>query len=239
MTHKTLMYQSWRHLLFLHWAVTPEVIQATLPKGLVVDTFERQAYLGLVPFTMRNIRPIGLPAVPYLSNFHECNVRTYVRDINGENPGVWFYSLDAANLIAVKLARALFHLPYFHAEMALSLQKTEIGDVVSYKTTRKGAIGNEAFCQVEWTYDPEIYQAQPETLDHFLCERYQLYTAKKGRLYTGLVHHTPYPLQHVTSLEIAQNLTDAAGFPPFTLPPQTLHYSQGVDVRVSPLVQIV
>jgi uncharacterized protein len=233
MTQKTVMYQSWRDLLFLHWAVRPEFVQETLPEGLIVDTFAGSAYLGLVPFTMRNIRPILCPTVPYLSHFHECNVRTYVRDANGNNPGVWFYSLDAANRIAVKLARALFHLSYFHAQMTLSHQKAS--NTISYEIIRNGLGEEGAFCRAAWTYDNNIYQAEPDTLDHFLCERYRLYAHKNGTLYTGLVHHTPYPLQNVTSLEIAQNLTEAAGFAPFTLPPLTQHYSQGVDVRISPL----
>jgi uncharacterized protein len=225
------MYQSWRHLLFVHWEISPETLQSTLPKGLVVDTFQGNAYLGLVPFTMRNIRPILCPTVPYLSNFHECNVRTYVRDSNGDNPGVWFYSLDAANRIAVQLARTLFHLPYFYADMSLK----EKHNTITYETRRTQ---NDAFCKVHWEYDASTYLAQPETLDYFLCERYRLYAEKKGILYTGLVHHTPYPLQHVTSLEIRQNLTDAAGFAPLTTPPLTTHYSAGVDVRVSPLVRL-
>ena len=233
MTQKTVMYQSWRHLLFVHWEVPIEQVQKTLPDGLIVDTFDGRAYIGLVPFTMQDIRPVGLPALSPLSNFHECNVRTYVKDKNGENPGVWFYSLDAANRIAVKIARRLFHLPYFHAEM--SLKKAENG-TIDYSTRR---YKNGAFCTASWTPEKTIFSAQPNTLDYFLCERYRLYSyaSHKNQLYTGLVHHTPYPLQEVSSLEFSQNLTDAAGFA-LTVPPATIHYSYGVDVRISPLVKL-
>ena len=84
-----VMYQRWEKLLFLHWEMDPEVIQSTLPSGLYVDNYEGKAYVGIVPFYMRGIRPRGFPAIPYLSNFLECNVRTYVHDENGV-PGVWF-----------------------------------------------------------------------------------------------------------------------------------------------------
>ena len=113
-----VLYQSWKELLFLHWRIDPAVIQATLPPGLTVDTFEGDAYLGIVPFCMCNIRPRFLPVVPGISNFLEMNVRTYVHDEEGR-PGVWFYSLDANQKLAVRVARKFFNLPYFDAKMLL------------------------------------------------------------------------------------------------------------------------
>jgi len=110
------MYQQWRDLLFLHWEYPAAAIQETLPEGLFVDTFGGTAYLGIVPFFMRNSRPRFLPAVPGLSNFMELNLRTYVYDRSGI-PGVWFYSLDANQPLAVEIARRIFHLPYRHAKM--------------------------------------------------------------------------------------------------------------------------
>ncbi len=108
------MFQQWRDLLFLHWEYSAAAIQATLPEGLFVDTFGGKAYLGVVPFFMRNIRPRFLPAVPGISDFMEMNLRTYLHDRAGV-PGVWFYSLDANQWLAVKIARRFFHLPYEHA----------------------------------------------------------------------------------------------------------------------------
>ena len=107
-----VMKQAWRNLAFLHWRMPVDVVQRTLPPGLTVDTFDGAAYIGLVPFYMRRIRPRFLPPVPGLSWFLEVNVRTYVIDHNGV-PGVWFYSLDANQWFAVKIARRFFKLPYF------------------------------------------------------------------------------------------------------------------------------
>jgi uncharacterized protein len=235
MTQKTGMYQSWRHLLFVHWEVPPEEIQKTLPQGLLVDTFGGKAYLGLVPFTMKDIRPKYLPAVPCLSNFHECNVRTYVTDENGENPGVWFYSLDAANPIAVKLARCLFHLPYFNAQM--SLKEQEDG-TIDYKTTRTS---DGASCHARWTPDATVFFAEQGTQNYFLYERYRLYAApisgSQSALYTGLVYHDPYPLQKVVSWELQQDVASRIASNAKESP-TILHYSQGVDVRVSALIRL-
>src|SRR5260370_520901 len=106
-----VMFQRWLHLLFLHWPVSPEIVQMTLPKGLQVDTFEGNAWVGIVPFFMQGVRPAGFISFPGISNFLELNLRTYVRDANGR-PGIWFYSLDANQPLAVCLARATFALPY-------------------------------------------------------------------------------------------------------------------------------
>jgi hypothetical protein len=116
---RTVMWQRWADLLFLHWPVPPDELAALLPPGLTLDTFDGQAYVGLVPFTMTGVRPVWAPALPWLSHFHETNVRTYVH-CRGRDPGVWFFSLDAANPVAVKIARALWKLPYHFARMRLA-----------------------------------------------------------------------------------------------------------------------
>ena len=126
---RAVMRQRWADLLFLHWPVAPETLQPLLPPGLTLDTFEGQAYVGLVPFTMTGVRPVWAPPVRWLSNFHETNVRTYVHR-EGKDPGVWFFSLDAANSIAVRIARAAWKLPYHYARMSLS-RRAAAGPVIA------------------------------------------------------------------------------------------------------------
>ena len=121
-----VMRQKSRDLLFIHWPIRPESLRPLIPAPLDLDLFEGTAYVGLVPFTMTGVRPIGLPAVWGLSNFHETNVRTYVR-LGDRDPGVWFFNLEAANSIAVSLARHLFHLPYHYARMFLEHESDRSG----------------------------------------------------------------------------------------------------------------
>ena len=111
---RAVMRQKWRDLLFVHWPISPDALRPLIPAELELDLFDGTAYVGLVPFTMKGVRPVGLPAVAGLSSFHETNVRTYVR-LGDRDPGVWFFNLEAANAIAVRLARSLFHLPYHFA----------------------------------------------------------------------------------------------------------------------------
>lgn len=226
---KPVMLQKWRDLLFLHWRVEPAVIQATLPPGLMVDTFAGSAYLGLVPFFMRDIRPRFLPAVPGISNFLETNVRTYVYDKNG-TPGVWFYSLDASQWLAVFVARTFFKLPYFHARM----KATRAAGVIQYETQRRNARASASV----FHYQPQgsLSQAQPDTLEFFLVERYILFAETRSGLACGQVYHTPYPIQPASVTQWDGALLGQAGFPLPQRPPDHMLMSPGVNVKIYALL---
>lgn len=221
-----IMLQQWRHLLFLHASFEPEVIQETLPPGLTVDTFpdahgREMAWIGLVPFTMQGIRLRGLPALPWLSSFHETNVRTYVHH-NGGAPGVWFYSLDAARWLACIAARLSFGLPYFHARMCL-----EVDRVIRYRSERKA---KRAELDLSYKLGSPISPPQPGSLEFFLVERYRLYSMLRGNLFEGLVHHAPYSLKSATLESCQESLLAASELP--TPEFSSFLYSSGVDVEI-------
>ena len=184
------MRQRWADLLFLHWAWDAAEIQKTLPTGLTVDVFQGKAWVGLVPFFMEAVRPTGLPAVPGISNFLELNVRTYVHDAQGR-PGVWFYSLDANQWLAVKLARSFFHLPYEHATMSAARNRET--REVDYRNRRAGTKETSRFVY-RAIADGGGKPAAPDSLEFFLVERYRLFAHDSRRewLFTGKVHHEPY-----------------------------------------------
>ncbi|MET0262695.1 MAG: DUF2071 domain-containing protein, partial [Rariglobus sp.] len=188
-----VMYQSWRHLLFLHWQWDPAAIQATLPAGLHVDTFDGHAYLGVVPFWMDEVRPRFFPSTPGLSWFLELNLRTYVHTDDG-TPGVWFYSLDCNNPVAVQLARSLFSLPYVHARQTGVRPSAHSLNRAEFKSQRIPVIHADApsnhFAYAATT--PPV-AAEPGTLEYFLAERYLLFSrsSRTGRLASGRVWHAP------------------------------------------------
>ena len=225
-----VMYQSWSQLLFLHWEVPIAPLAALLPPDLEIDTYEGKAYIGLIPFTMQGVRPRGLPAVHWLSNFHETNVRTYVRIGNSE-PGVWFFSLEAANPIAVAIARKWFHLPYFHARMSLT---SDDSGLITYSSTRLVAGPNPPSCQIQARPTGEIAPAQYGTLEHFLVERYILYSARRGGLARGRVHHSAYPLQPVEVFKVEENLIASSTIVRPDLCPLA-HFASKVVVEIFPL----
>jgi uncharacterized protein YqjF (DUF2071 family) len=245
---RIVMFQNWSELLFLHWVVPAQQIIPHLPPGLELDTFEDRAYVGLVPFTMTGVRPVWSPSVPPLSDFHETNVRTYVHH-NGSNPGVWFFSLDAANGIAVRIARALWKLPYHYAYMQMekrtkflpagddsetNTEKRKERMIIDYKTERLWPGPLPGRCEVRYSPTGTVSSATPGTLEHFLAERYILYAYADGRLLSGQVHHTPYPLQTATVHDLDENLLAAAGIARPDDPP-IAHYASGVSVDIFPL----
>jgi uncharacterized protein len=229
-----VMFQKWRHLLFLHWEYSAAAIQATLPEGLFVDTYDGRAYLGVVPFFMQTIRPRFLPAVPGISDFMELNLRTNVHDGSGV-PGVWFYSLDANQWLAVKIARRLFHLPYNHAKMT-SRPMANAG--IRYESTRRGNAAMDMTCAYEYAPGEELPHAAPGSLEFFLVERYRLYSSAPDGLWRGAVFHEPYPLCRAEVTAWDEHLLTLDGFTPTGRPPDHVVMSRGVDVSIFPLERV-
>ncbi|CAA9588620.1 MAG: hypothetical protein AVDCRST_MAG18-4408 [uncultured Thermomicrobiales bacterium] len=221
------MWQVWRDLLFAHWPVPPEMLRQTIPAGLDLDLFEGQAWVGVVPFRMSGIRLRGQPvAAPWLGAFPELNVRTYVTAPGGARAGVYFYSLDAGNPVAVALARRWYHLPYFFARMRVG----ERAGWIEYDSWRvhPGA----ARSRFRGRYRPlgEPYRAAPDSLEAWLTERYALYTAdRQGRPLRGEIHHLPWPLQRAEAELQFGALTAQHGI---VLPdrPPLLHFARRLDI---------
>lgn len=214
----------WSDLAFLHWPLDPGVLQPLIPTGLELETFDGNAWLGIVPFRMEASRVRLLPAIPGLSDFPELNVRTYVRV--GQRFGVWFFSLDAANPVAVRGARTIFNLAYFDASMTVDTRD----DIVAYRSHRTHRDAPPADFSAKYAPAGPVYHAQPGTLDYFLTERYCLFHQQQnGDLGYLDVHHLPWPLQAAT-VRIEQNTMAAAFGVTWPDVPPLAHFSRGVDV---------
>jgi uncharacterized protein len=214
------MAQTWEDLLFAHWPLPPEIVRPTVPQPLPLDTYDGQAWIGVVPFQMTGVRPRGLPAAPWLSAFPELNLRTYVT-LEGK-PGVYFYSLDAGNPVAVALARRFYHLPYFRARMDVRRQ----GETIHYASTRTHP--NAPPAAFEGSYRPTgpVFTAEPGSLARWLTERYCLYAlGARQRVYRGEIHHDMWPLQPAEAEIVTNTLPPAFGLPEPESPP-LLHFSR-------------
>ncbi len=227
-----VLSQSWHHLLFAHWPLSPEALRPLIPRGLELETFDGQAWLGVVPFDIQDFKLRGLVPLPLMTAFLELNVRTYVT-AEGK-AGIWFFSLDAASAMAVAGARALYHLPYFNAAMSIRV----VGDTLTYTSRRTHRHAPSAVFEGSYRPTGPVYCAQPGTLENWLTERYCLYAADgRGRLYRGEIHHQPWPLQPAEATIATNTMAQPHGFQlPDWLP--LLHYARRLDVALWPVRQV-
>jgi uncharacterized protein len=220
-----IMRQSWHHVTFIHWRCDPATARKLIPRGLDLDLFAGDCWVGLVPFLITDLTIPKGPAIPWLSRFPETNVRTYVIDRKGRR-GVWFFSLDAARLLAVAGARIGFGLPYFWAQMKVSVEQ----DIVRYSSVRLGDSAAASLVAIRTTKAPI---AAPSVLEVFLTARFRLYAQRRSRLLMAEICHQPWPLQHASIVELQQSLAQAAGL---TAPDSAplVHFAPRVDVIVGP-----
>jgi uncharacterized protein YqjF (DUF2071 family) len=222
-------FQRWDQLLFLHWEVDPLALRPLVDARLELDLFEGRCFVGLVAFEMQQVRPFNaLPPFPTAQDFGEINLRTYVHH-RGREPGVWFFSLDAASSLVVAAARVGWSLPYHRATVeveALPGGGRSWHSVRHWPPPGRGA-GVRARCMPGESLPPQ----QPGSLEFFLSERYQFYVERHGELLRARIHHAPYPLQRADSVEVETSLLEAAGLPP-SLGRTPDYFSAGVDVDV-------
>lgn len=217
------MQMRWNALAFLHWPVRADALAGLLPEPLRLDTFEGEAYLGLVPFEMDRTRFRWAPPIPTAHRFPELNVRTYVTA--GGRAGVWFFSLDAASRLAVRGARAAFHLPYFDARMALD----RASDWCEYGSERTHRGAPAATFRGRYRALDDVASGRPGTLEHFLTERYCLYARGPRGVTRGEIHHRPWPLRRgEAELEVC-DMTRLVGLD-LSGPPPLVHVVDTIDV---------
>ena len=229
-----VMKMNWHDLLFMHYRVPVEQLRRLIPEPLEIDTFEGAAWIGVVPFRMPGVAPRLVPPVPWLSNFPELNVRTYV-SINGK-PGVWFFSLDATNPLAVRFARRTFHLKYMDANITFEQkEKSCDGTWINYQSTRTHKGEPSARFDCEYRPIGTSFRATPGSLEHFLTARYCLYCANSaGKVFRGEIDHDPWELQQAQAIVHENSMLNGLGIDLLDEEP-TLHYARRIDAKAWPI----
>jgi uncharacterized protein len=223
-----LMEHHWGKLLFMHWPIAASLLRPLIPERLTIDTFDGSAWIGVTPFTLWDVRLSFTPPIPWLSDFHELNVRTYVH-LDGV-PGVWFLSLNTNSMTTVIGARTLFHLPYFNASIDLEQE----GKTINYDLERTD---DEAQFHATWRIGEHLGEAEPDSLEFFLVERYCLYSTDGEHLYRSRIHHRPWPLQRAEVSDFTSTMIEADGLKMPTGEP-LLHYAEALEVGIWPLEEV-
>jgi uncharacterized protein len=213
-----VMGQTWEHLLFAHWRVEPELLAPLIPPPLVLDQHSGSAWVALTPFRVSTLHPRLLPPAPAASWFLETNVRTYVTD--GRRPGILFFDLEATSRLSAWAARLLYRLPYRHAEGSIESAVPPI----SYLIRRPDGA---AWCRAAYAATEPAGEPEPDSLEHFLVERYCLYTVSLGTLIRTDIHHPPW------RIAVAEGAIESHGLLPASAgngPPDLLHVAETQDV---------
>jgi uncharacterized protein YqjF (DUF2071 family) len=218
-----LMHQDWLDLVFLHWSVDAGELAKLLPADVEVDLFNGRAWIGIAPFRIENMSPGPGPHWDFVPPFHELNVRTYV--YRGGVPGVWFFSLDAENQLAVWAARLGYRLPYFHAEIEAKIENAQV--TYRHRRLEEPHADFECACRIGERIAPQ----QPGSFEFFLAERYVLYTEHEGKFYRARIHHEPWPLFHAEVDSIRTTLFEADTLP-IALSGPVAHFSPGVHADI-------
>lgn len=218
-----MLKMRWVDLAFLHWRVPADILRPMIPAALELDLFDGTAWVGVTPFRMTKVRPVFSPPIPTASDFPELNVRTYVR--HDSHHGVWFFSLDAGSKLAVTTARTMIGLPYMHAHM----QHVSAGDDVQYSSRRTHSGEPSAELKVRYRPTSPPRASEPGSLEHWLTERYCLFSQHVGTLWRLDIEHVPWPLQNATADIEINTMASAAGI---SLPDDAPHvrFSRSLDV---------
>ena len=229
----SIMQQEWHNLLFLHWSIPVNSLRQYIPEQLEIDTYDGSAWIGIIPFQMRKLRPSFAFPIPPISNFTEINLRTYVKD-KYERKGVWFFSLDTQGPLGNWIARTFFHLNYRLAETEF------ITTQASHNTCNFKFPNSELPKQtLSWQHSETTFMPShdPNSLEFFLTERYRLfsYNPQKDSLLTGTLFHDPYELNRPTLLKYSTGLFASNGIQPPSVYPQSVLACKQTKVKVYPI----
>ncbi|MBU8880406.1 DUF2071 domain-containing protein [Bacillus sp. FJAT-29790] len=222
-SNKWVMRQTWSNLLFLHWPISSESLRPYIPPSIQIDIFGEYAWLGVILFVTEGVYPRGLSSVSLACKFPEINLRTYV--IYNGKPGIYFLSLDSRNWASTMIGKSWFHLPYYYAQISFQ-QK---GQAFHFQSTRKGKIDEPIKFSCNYAHSSEVYFTQEGTLDHWLTERYCMFSSDKGsNIYSVDLHHRPWPLQKAEAEIYTNTLFSPFHFDLSEVKPLS-HFSKGID----------
>lgn len=225
------MKQTWEHFLFAHWPVPVDAIRSFVPEALDIDTWDGQAWIGILPFRIGGIRLKYMPSLPWMRSFPEINVRTYIR--SGGESAIIFLSMDASHPLLVPIAKQWYRLPYHQAKMRLRAD----GLGIAVQSRRPPASRSEEVFSATYRPFSAPFAARQGTIEHWLMERYIYYCrcARSGGLYRGEVYHEPWRLQTAEADIVCNTLMRGFGLELGT--PALLHYSRGTRALIGPCLK--
>ena len=217
-----IMKQTWEYVLFSHWNLEPEQVRDLIPAELELDLFDGKAWLTMLPFKVSHQRFRFLPEIPFLNRYLELNVRTYVK--HRGKAGVYFFSLDANHLPSVLGAR-IASLPYRLARISMVEQDQQFAFYCQQ------VFGNGEFSVLYEPVGGPAAATELGSLDHWLLERYYLFTKLGPLLLQGRISHESWRVCGATIKILANSISPVAT----AGEPQLVHFSPRKEAFIFPL----
>ncbi len=76
---RVFLSAEWLDLVMLNHEVDAKLLDAHVPAGTVLDSFEGRTYVSLVGFRFCRTKLFGYVPIPFHTDFDEVNLRFYVR----------------------------------------------------------------------------------------------------------------------------------------------------------------
>ena len=221
------LHMGWRHVLFANWPVDPDVVAPHVPDALTLDTYDGRAWLTILPFVNVDVRPYWLPAGTGV-RVPEVNLRTYVT--REGRPAIYFFNLDADGPLTVLGARATHFLPYYFANIDVTVGDD---DRVRVESRRRHPGARPATLVATYGSDGERFRSERGSLAEFLTERHRYYTeSPNGTLRYADVYHERWPLDPATMTVEENTVFEANAFDEPDAEP-LCYYSPGVETVAS------
>jgi uncharacterized protein YqjF (DUF2071 family) len=230
-----------RDVLFVHWPVESERLRSMIPDPLELETYDGSTWVSVLALENPAVTPGSLRLPERLQRgFPQLNFRTYVR--LGDEPGVYFLSLDSGRRASATMGRRAFGLPFHYARM----QMTRRGEEITFRSHRRGNGSPAAVFQARYQPAGEPYQASPGSLEEFCVEHFRYYlpapedlridilqpfASDRDSVYVGTIEREPWQLQPLTATLRTNTLFEAAGLQPPSADP-ILQYSPGFEMGV-------
>jgi uncharacterized protein YqjF (DUF2071 family) len=206
-------FQQWNNVLLLHWSIPAEALDGLLPEGVVLDTYNGQAWISLAAFGVSRMK-LKQIIIPFASDFEEINLRTYV--VADSKPGIYLLSVETDKLLVALLARVFTGIPYVKSTI-VRLDDRLYANLPEKKQGLNLRFGSNGKA------------VRKDVLDFWLSERHCLYESVGGTLYRFDIHHKEWHLENV-KVKMAHLNYRAGDFSTSGVLPERQHYCKKLEV---------
>ncbi len=218
----------WHDAIFEHYEIVRDAdVEPLLPSGLTLDRHtDGKGYLSVVSFRMNDMRWLRRVRLPLSHTYPQINVRVYVR--SGDKFGVFFLRNYVSNRLAAWAGKLLYGVPYVYQGVVLGSAPGE----VACSAQLRGGVQHRVAGHVGERLAG--HETEPTSLRYFLCERYPLFTARRGTTYEAAMLHAPWHLYRLDEPQRTHACLQDLGLDKAADPVAEVHYSPGVDTLMWP-----